>query len=236
MSFNFFPSCISFKNITGNLPDSLYYTGIEASPLIPSEVVVCMAGFANGCKVFKSTGGGNAWTNISYNLPNVPVNCIKYVPFTGQLVVATDMGIYYLNKNTFSWVPYSNGMPNVICTDIEFNAALNKIYVSTFGRGVWESSLSALKALQPNVGIEAVTKQPLNISAFPNPNKGSFTVSGLENFIGSKLEVIDVLGRIVYTTSVKENKQDLQLQVLSGAYYLRIENEKEIAVQKLQID
>lgn len=227
---------ISFKNITGNLPDSLYYTGIEGSPINANEVVVCMAGFANGCKVFKSSTGGTNWTNITYNLPNVPVNCIKYVPGSGQLVVATDMGIYYLNKNTTTWVFYNGGLPNVICTDIEFNTPLNKIYVSTFGRGVWESSLSALKALQPNVGIDVVSWQSINIVAYPNPSKGNFTVSGLDNFIGSKLEVMDVLGRIVYTTIVKENKQEFQLRVLSGTYYLRVESEQNIAVQKLQID
>lgn len=227
---------ISFKNITGNLPDSLYYTGIEASPFNASEVVVCMAGFANTCKVFKSVTGGTTWTNISYNLPNVPINCIKYVPGSGQLVVAGDMGIYYLNKNSNTWIPYSNGMPNVICSDIEFNTVLNKIYVSTFGRGIWESSLSALKLLQPNVGVNETQTTKSSVVVFPNPSKGNFKISGVENLLGSKVDVLDVLGRCVYTSSLKENNQELQLHVMPGAYYLRIENEKEIVVQKLQID
>ncbi|MCE3259826.1 MAG: glycosyl hydrolase repeat-containing protein, partial [Bacteroidetes bacterium] len=138
----------TYSNITNNLPDTLYYTGIEVSETNPNEAVVCMAGFAAGCKVFKTSNAGGSWTNISYNLPNIPVNCIKYVPATGQLIVATDLGVYILNSGATSWIAYSLGLPNVIVSDIEFNQSLNKMYVSTFGRGIWETNLSIVSSLQ----------------------------------------------------------------------------------------
>ena len=108
---------------------------------------VTLAGFSSGRKVYRTTNAGLNWTNISYNLPNIPVNCIKQIPGTSNFIVATDIGIYTLTGAATTWVNNSFGLPNVILTDIEFNPALNKAYVSTFGRGIWETPLNILTGL-----------------------------------------------------------------------------------------
>jgi hypothetical protein len=97
-----------------------------------NTVYVCMAGFSSGNKVYRTTNAGANWTNISYNLPNIPVNCIKQIPGTSNIMVATDLGVYTLSGSATTWVNNSFGLPNVIVSDIEFNPALNKAYVSTF--------------------------------------------------------------------------------------------------------
>lgn len=224
----------TFSNVTGNLPDTLYYTGIETSATNSLEVVVCMAGFANGCKVFKSTAGGGTWANISYNLPNVPVNCIKYVEGSKQLIVATDMGLYYLNNNSPTWISYSAGLPNVIASDIEFNVALNKMYVSTFGRGIWETSLSALKVLD-NVGIEEQIKNQADFKILPSINKGEFTIQSDEVFVRGQLEIIDVLGKQIYAAKISGPQMNFNLALQPGAYYLKLESEGKVAVRKMVV-
>jgi len=220
----------SFVNITNNLPDTLYYTGIEASPTNSNEACVCMAGFANNCKVFRTTNGGASWTNISYNLPNVPVNCIKYIPGTGQIIAATDLGVYVLNSGTPIWSNYSMGLPNVIVSDIEFNPALNKIYVSTFGRGIWETSLSLISGLNENG-----PSRPLDFKLYPSVNTGSFLIE-LEDFVKTRIDVFDVSGRTVYSSIPKENKNSVNLQVLPGTYYIRVSNEKNLGVKKIVVE
>lgn len=222
----------SFTNITGNLPDTLYYTGIETRPGNASEVVVCMAGFAGGCKVFRSLTGGGTWTNISYNLPNVPVNCIKYVPVSNQLIVATDFGLYYLNPGSTSWTAYSSGLPNVICSDIEFNSVKNKMYVSTFGRGIWETSLSGLSVLADGINENFAAGRQVDV--YPSINKGNFTVD-LKDDTRYNLSIVDVLGRTVYSKEENSGKLELSLNVPPGAYYVRVENAERISVHKIVV-
>jgi hypothetical protein len=221
----------SFINITNNLPDTLYYTGIEVSETNSNEAVVCMAGFVSGCKVFKTTNGGTSWTNISYNLPNLPLNCIKYVPGSGQLMVATDVGVYILNPLTTNWTSYSLGLPNVIVSDIEFNPALNKVYVSTFGRGIWESSLSTVTSIKQNNVIST-----LEFNVYPSINNGEFTVDFPEITNNNQLQIIDVMGRTVYSAKPSQNKTTIKLNVPTGTYYVKLDNKVNLGVRKIVIE
>lgn len=223
---------VSFTNITNNLPDTLYYTGIEASNTNANEAVVCMAGFVNGCKVFKTTNGGGSWTNISYNLPNLPVNCIKYVPGSGQLMVATDIGIYVLNPSSTNWINYSLGLPNVIVSDIEFNSALNKIYVSTFGRGIWESNLTSVVGLKD----KETYVQNIHFSVYPSINQGKFTVQVDDNNHHATIQILDVMGKMIYTGTLKDKENTIQVQATSGSYYVKITQQDKMGVKKIIIN
>ncbi|MBI3501349.1 MAG: T9SS type A sorting domain-containing protein [Bacteroidetes bacterium] len=40
-----------------------------------------------------------------------------------------------------AWVPFNNGFPNVVVSELEINYPANKIRAATFGRGLWESDL-----------------------------------------------------------------------------------------------
>lgn len=224
----------SFTNITSNLPDSLYYTGMDACPTASNEAVICMAGFAAGCKVFKTTNGGTSWTNISFNLPNVPVNSVKYVQGTNQIVVATDLGVFVLNYNTSTWINYSTGLPNVIVSDIEFNPAVNKAYISTFGRGIWETELSQIKALQ-GVGVnETVRAVPVHFRVYPAAGDGHFTVeTGTDQ--ACHLAVVDVMGRVIHRATLNNNTSQLSLAAAPGAYYVKLMKNGGSAVQKVII-
>jgi hypothetical protein len=55
--------------------------------------------------------------------------------------VGTDIGVYVLPWVTNTWIPFRNGMPAVIVTDLEINPNDGKIYASTYGRGLWRSDL-----------------------------------------------------------------------------------------------
>lgn len=220
---------LTWTDITSGLPDSLYYTGIEINETNPNIAYVCMAGFSAGRKVYKTTTGGMSWTNISYNLPNLPVNCIKQIPGTNNLMVATDVGVYVLMGNATTWVNNSLGLPNVIVSDIEFNSAINKAYVSTFGRGIWETSLSVLSGIKEN------SEHLLNFSVYPTINDGNFTIDiGAEkDFL---MEVIDVMGKIVYSEKISASIHSVNLKVAPGAYYVRISRQDKFGVKKIIIE
>lgn len=209
-----------WTNITAGLPDSLYFTSVEISETDPLKAYVSMAGFSAPDKVYRTTNGGTSWQNISYNLPNIPVNCVKYIPSANTVMIATDLGVYMLDTPNSTWVLRSTGLPNVICSDIEFNVPLNKIYLCTFGRGIWATDLDVFTNLQnaPNTNSE--------LSLFPSPNNGTFTI-GLndENAKEEKLnlEIIDIQGRIVETAMLSGQTQyNLHYELLPGMYYARV--------------
>jgi hypothetical protein len=55
--------------------------------------------------------------------------------------VGTDIGVFYRDNIVGDWIPFRNGMPSVIVTDLEISSVDNNIYAATFGRGLWKSSL-----------------------------------------------------------------------------------------------
>lgn len=220
---------ITFTNITNNLPDSLYYTSIEINETNENIAYVSMAGFTTNNKVFTTIDGGATWQNISYNLPNLPVNCIKQIPGTNNLMIATDIGVYILYSGTTFWVNYSFGLPNVIVSDIEFNSALNKVYLSTFGRGIWETTITSL------VNIKEPLKNNFNYQLFPTVNYGNFSIV-FDNQNEKVIDVIDVMGKTVYTQKTNLDKLKLSLNLSSGIYYIRASFNQKFAVKQMIVE
>ena len=221
----------SFTNVTNNLPDSLYYTGIEISESNENIVYVSMAGFTAADKVYTTSDGGTTWQNITYNLPNLPVNCIKQIPGTNDLMVATDVGVYSLSAGSTTWVNNSFGLPNVIVSDIEFNQALNKVYVSTFGRGIWETTINSIVT-----GVKNSKETIYNYQLYPTVNTGTFTLEFENDTHEKTIEVIDVMGKIMYTQKANTRKIELKLNLSSGTYFVRTTSNHLLGVKKIIVE
>jgi photosystem II stability/assembly factor-like uncharacterized protein len=125
-------------------------TSIIFHPTNPDKVWCSISGFGP-LKVYESNDGGMTragWRNISAGMPSIPVNCLIYQPNTpDRLYAGTDLGVYYRDTNTKVWVPYNEGMPNVIVNDLEIQFAAGKLRAGTYGRGVWEADLVTCPAL-----------------------------------------------------------------------------------------
>ena len=221
----------SFTNVTNNLPDSLYYTGIEVNASNANIAYVSMAGFTPTNKVFTTTNGGTTWQNITYNLPNLPVNCIKQIPGTNDLIIATDIGVYSLVAGSTTWINNSFGLPNVIVSDIEFNPALNKVYISTFGRGIWETTINSIVT-----GVKNSSETIYNYALFPTVNNGSFTLTFENDNHDKTIEVIDVMGKIVHTQTTSSEKLELKLNLSSGTYFVRTTSNHLLGVKKIIVE
>jgi PKD repeat protein len=55
--------------------------------------------------------------------------------------IGTDIGAFFKDASLNVWQPFSNGLPNVIVTQLHIHYATSKIRASTYGRGMWESDL-----------------------------------------------------------------------------------------------
>ncbi|MFN6380499.1 MAG: hypothetical protein ACK4WD_14560, partial [Flavobacteriales bacterium] len=78
-------------------------------------------------------------------LPRLPINELKFAPgLSRKLYAATDIGLFmrdYDNTELNEWIPVSDNLPVCMVTDMEFDIYTNEIYISTFGRGIWKSSM-----------------------------------------------------------------------------------------------
>ena len=111
-------------------------TDIAVHQTYDDDVYITFGGFTADTKVYFSSNGGSSWFNQTYNLPNVPINCIATA--NGKVYVGTDIGIYRRNIGASTWVDISDNLPNTIITEILVDQELGNIKVATFGRGVWQ--------------------------------------------------------------------------------------------------
>lgn len=209
---------VTWQNVTAGLPDSLYYTSVEINDAYSNTAYISMAGFNPGQKVFMTTDNGSTWQNITYNLPNLPVNCLKSLPEGKKLLAGTDVGIYQLDSGAVSWTMISNGLPNVIVSDIEINESLDKVYVSTFGRGIWETDLNGIVTnAKPEVAM-------FDVKLYPSLNNGSFALmlNRLKQDEKATLHIVDIMGRTVFSGAIHSGRNEIQLNVAPGKYFARI--------------
>ena len=143
-------------------------------------------------------------------------------------MAATDIGVYELVSGAVRWDNISLGLPNVIVTDIEFNPALNLVYLSTFGRGIWATVLST-------IDVHEIKNTVYNYGLYPNINSGNFNMK-FDNNSEKNIEILDVMGKVVYTLSTKEEKINLNLNLASGAYYAKVISENKLGVKKFIVD
>jgi uncharacterized delta-60 repeat protein len=81
----------------------------------------------------------------------------------------------------------------------------------------------ALTRLDMNMGLHIADDKAVRtqVLIFPNPTTGAFTVANMP-FVQGRLKVTDILGRVVYTTSVYNAGQPVFLDVPAGVYQLSV--------------
>ncbi|MFI5180857.1 MAG: WD40/YVTN/BNR-like repeat-containing protein [Thermoanaerobaculia bacterium] len=133
------PGDANFHSVGGGLPDSPV-TKIISVTADGRTAYVTFAGYLGSpsTHVFRTTDGGATWTNISSNLPDVPVLTMAVDPRDPtDLFVGTDVGVFRSTNAGASWSSFNAGLPNVPVFDLKFHAGTNDLWAATYGRGVW---------------------------------------------------------------------------------------------------
>ncbi|MFT3844976.1 MAG: T9SS type A sorting domain-containing protein [Lacibacter sp.] len=96
--------------------------------------------------VWVTSNGGTAWTNISGNLPDIPVRWAMFYPEDNdKAIIATDMGIFEtddINGASTAWVQNST-FPNVRTDMLQYRTSDRTILAATHGRGMWTSTFTS---------------------------------------------------------------------------------------------
>lgn len=112
-----------------------------------------------------------------------------------------------------------NGNLHVVWSDYRFND----------GQGFDEREIIYEKGVNTNLGLNAPSLS--NISVFPNPSNGAFTISTNDTFT---LEIFDVLGKKLETKTITSTTQ-IDHNLTSGTYFLRFTNEQAVQEKKLLV-
>jgi hypothetical protein len=105
--------------------------------------------------VYESKDGGATWTDISANMPDIPVNDVVVLP-DESLVVATDLGVVYRAAGQTQWTRFGAGLPTTTVMDLSVGPDGN-LYVGTHGRGIWRVALPAGSLTPPSTGTGTST-------------------------------------------------------------------------------
>ena len=139
----------SWVNRTSNLPAGIQISDLVVDPTneYTAYVVTSNPSGSGIGRVYMTTNGGQKWTNISDNLPDVPTWTLTIDPRTkagsgdGTLYVGNDDGVYELANGGSTWQRFGEGLPNVQVRTIQLNQAANTLTVGTYGRGVYQFTL-----------------------------------------------------------------------------------------------
>lgn len=87
--------------------------------------------------------------NHTFNLPNIPVNCIAIDSITGRIYIGTDLGVFDKMPGDTSWSITGTNLPAVIINELEIHYGTGNIFAASFGRGIWSFNLYECFAEKP---------------------------------------------------------------------------------------
>jgi photosystem II stability/assembly factor-like uncharacterized protein len=133
--------------------------------------------FNNGVNtghVFKTTNGGQTWTDITGNLPDMPTDSIAIDDRQGfeALYVGTDAGVYASTNGGQTWSKFRAGLPNAQVRQLVLDTQDNILAAATHGRGAWEIAITS------KIGVEVTPPSATEGSALVDAPIAIFSDAG----------------------------------------------------------
>lgn len=133
----------TFTNVTKSPLPNRFVSEIAVDPNNAQHAVVVYSGFDTNTPgtpghVFVTTNLGMTWTNISGNLPDVPVTSVTINPSNpNQIFIGTDLGVFQTIDGGQTWTRPGLGMPMIATFAVRYHAATGTLFAATHGRGIY---------------------------------------------------------------------------------------------------
>lgn len=210
---------VTWNTISDTLPNR-WVTRIQASPDNVNTVYVTFSGYRFGednGHIYTSTNNGVNWSDISGDIPDIPVNDIEIDDF-GNLFLGTDIGVLSSTDNGANWVPFGENMPSVVVNDLHFDSNSGYLYAGTYGRSSYKIDISA------NIlSVEESYIDKSSVKLYPNPVEKDLNIS-IANFSGTyEVAIYNQLGQLQKNSVLTKQNSKLTINELpKGVYIIRI--------------
>lgn len=99
---------------------------------------------------------------------------------------------------------------------------------------IFDPNYDSLLCTSANLLNVEENKEEESFSIYPNPSNGNFSIE-TENNVGSSIEILDLNGKIAYTSIVSSNRQEIELNVENGIYILALQTSNGVFRKKMII-
>ncbi len=234
----------SWNRVSDTLPDR-WVTRVTIDPTNDQIAYVTLSGYKNDeyvPYVFRTGNGGLSWTDITSNLPPVPMNDILVDPEDPtRLYLAGDSGVYWSATTGASWAPLGSNLPPVPVYDLHLDDGSRTLVAGTHGR-----SMSTFDLDQIVVGVPTAPGVPaLTVRAAPNPFATHTTLSvSLDAGGPVVVEIFDARGRLVRRLADRvvtagearftwDGHDERGVELAAGTYFHRVHTASGVGVGKL---
>lgn len=218
----------NWTNISEELPNR-WVTKVLASRTHPGTIYATFSGYRYGENeghVYESTDNGETWSDISNNLPDIPVNDIVQSS-EGRLYLGTDIGVFGSGNAGVIWEPLGDGMPTAVVTDMHIHEASNYLYAATYGRSSFKLNLE--EVILGTNDFDAVE----DLVIAPNPAQDFFNLRSQKWVLGD-VSLYSLDGKQLRTIKLSKEEQYFDISDLSqGIYFIRIQKGNQMISRKL---
>ena len=212
---------------------------------ISTTLFMCTTNYSSIPHIYKVTnanGNSPTWTDITgdihTNYPKLAVNEVQADPLnSNNIFAATDYGLYYTTNGGTNWSKETR-IPNTWITEMQLRASDRKLFLFTYGRGVWYCSLASIGGIVQQASVEPTPATPqLQFSLYPNPATQKLTVNPQQELSSSaRIAIYSSDGRMISESAWNPTGgqgQEVNISSLpSGAYFLQITDGNLIAKNK----
>ncbi len=144
---------------------------IAIHPTKPTHVIMA----TSSGTVFYSTDFGATFTQVTgASLPAISINKVVFDDGAKDgYYIGNTRGVFYRDNTMTDFLPFTENLPTQSVYDMEYHVATKRIYVATYGRGVWWAS--AYNAGPVNTNPTVSITAPANNTTLTDPT--SVTVS-----------------------------------------------------------
>ncbi|MDB5105962.1 MAG: hypothetical protein JWP91_3651 [Fibrobacteres bacterium] len=160
----------------GSNPQYRMCTRITIDPTNTNRVYATFGGFeANN--VYKSEDAGLTWTDITSNLPDVPVRTLVVNKWnTNRIYIGTELGVFASENRGGAWSPSNEGPANASVDELFWVG--NRLYAATHGRGMFRITVNTPPTASVTVpvnGANFAVGSNIAITATASDPDGSIT-------------------------------------------------------------
>ncbi len=121
---------------------SRYCTGITIDRADPDVAYVTFGGYSRD-NAWKTTDGGQSWTNIGSSLPEAPIRALVVHPRRQDyLYLGTEVGVFASENGGLTWSPTNEGPTTCSVDDLFWMGEV--LVCATHGRGMFRIDLSGV--------------------------------------------------------------------------------------------